>query len=55
MVTRVPCCHWADAWAALCLRSNAEPTSDSDTATVSTAAMVIIRLRQRFDRVSLTA
>ena len=38
-----------EAWAALCFNNNAEPTSDSDTATVSTAAMVIMRLRHRFD------
>jgi hypothetical protein len=54
-VTRVPCCHCADAWAALCLRSKADPTSDSDTATVKTAAIVIIRFRQRFPVVSLKA
>ena len=54
-VTRVPCCHCAEAWAALCFNKRAEPTSESDTATVSTAAMVIMRLRQRFPSVSLMA
>ncbi len=54
-VTRVPCCHCTDACAALCLRSRAPPTSDSETATVNTAAIVIMRLRQRLLRVSLMA
>ncbi len=54
-VTLVPCCHSTDAWAALCLSSSAEPTSDSETATVRTAAMVIMRLRHRLLKVSLKA
>ena len=34
--------------------SSAAPTSDSETATVRTAAMVMSRLRHRFDAVSRT-
>src|SRR5664280_1244600 len=55
MLTRVPCCHVRDACAALCFSRSADPTSESDTATVKTAAIVIIRLRQRLEKVSLTA
>ena len=54
-VTRVPCCHWKEACAALCFKSSAPPTSDRETATVSTAATVIIRLRHRLLKVSLKA
>ncbi len=54
-VTLVPCCHCEVAWAALCFNSRAAPTRDSETATVRTAAIVIMRFRQRFDNVSLTA
>ena len=47
-----PCCHWVVAWATPWRRRSDAPTSDNDTATVSTAAMVISRLRHRFDAVS---
>ena len=40
----------ADPWRS----SSAAPTSDSDTATVRTAAIVMRRLRHRFDAVSRT-
>ena len=50
--TFTPCCHLVvaleTAW-----RSNSDaPTSDSDTATVRMAAMVIRRLRHRLEAVS---
>ena len=53
-MTWVPRCHSTSALAAPCLSSRAAPTRESETATVSTAAIVISRLRQRLDAVSRT-
>src|SRR5665213_2588618 len=46
-ITFTPCCHSMVALVAPCFNRRAEPTSASDTATVSTAATVINRLRHR--------
>ena len=51
-VTCVPRSHWPDAFAAPCRSSRAAPTKVSETATVRMAAIVIKRLRHRFDAVS---
>ena len=53
-VTLVPRSRVPVALAAPWRSSRAAPTSDSDTATVRTAAIVISRLRHRFDAVSRT-
>ena len=53
-VTWVPRSSAPDAFAEPCRSRSAAPTSDNDTATVRMAAMVISRLRHRFDAVSRT-
>ena len=51
-MTSTPCAHWVVAWATPWRSRSDAPTSDNDTPTVSTAAMVMSRLRHRFDAVS---
>ena len=52
MMASTPWAHCVVAWATPWRRSSEAPTSDNETPTVSTAAMVMSRLRHRFDAVS---
>ncbi len=52
-ITSTLFCHWTVARDAPCLSRSAEPTRARETATVSTAATVIRRFRQRLVTASL--
>ena len=54
-MTWVSFCHEAEAFEAPWRMSRARPTRVSETVTVKMAAIVMRRLRQRFDAVSRTA